>query len=81
MGDSTNPHYVLVWYLGERGESPLIRYHDGTVTATLTCYENCQYVSWTSRSEGRVIFSGRIRVTNDPLIYSIMRDAAAGFLN
>ncbi|MBB5503133.1 hypothetical protein HDG37_007372 [Paraburkholderia sp. MM5384-R2] len=51
------------------------------MTATLTCYENCQYVRWTGRSEGRAKFGGRIRVTNDPLIYSIMRDATAGFLN
>lgn len=81
MGDPTNPEYVLVWYLGKQAESPLIRYQDGTMTATLTCYENCQYVRWTGRSEGRAKFGGRIRVTNDPLIYSIMRDATAGFLN
>lgn len=80
-GDPTEPEYVWVWYLGKRASSPLIRYQDGTTMATLTCYDDCQFVRWTSKPDGQPIFSGRIRVTNDPLIYSIMRDALSGFLN
>jgi hypothetical protein len=30
---------------------------------------------------GKVVHAGRIRVTNDPLIYAIMHDALAGYLS
>jgi len=79
--DSTKPEYVLVWYLGKRASGPLIRYQDGDMTAILECYESCQYVRWTGLSEGKSSFSGRIRVINDPLIYSIVRDATSGLLD
>lgn len=79
--DSTAPVYVLVWYLGRNSGGPLIRYQDGNMTATLECYEDCQYVRWNEISEGKVISNGRIRVSNDPLIYSIIRDATSGLLN
>lgn len=79
-GDSTKSEYVFVWYMGENANGPLIQYQGGSMRATLECYEDCQYVRWNGTSEGRGRFSGRIRVTNDPLIYSIMRDATAGLL-
>lgn len=81
LGDSTEPEYVFVWYLGEESSGPLIRYQDGPMTATLSCYENCRYVRWSRISEGKVISSGRIRVINDPLIHSIIRDATSGLLH
>ncbi len=30
--------------------------------------------------EGKLTHTGRIRVTNDPLIFAIMQDARAGYL-
>lgn len=79
--DSTKPEYVLVWYLGKRASGPLIRYQDGDMTAILECYEDCQYVRWTGVPEGRSSVSGRIRVINDPVLYSILRDATSGLLD
>lgn len=80
-GDATKPEHVLVWYMGKQANGPLIRYQDGAMVVTLECYEDCQYVRWTSGEGGRKSSGGRIRVINDPLIYSIIRDATSGLLN
>lgn len=73
---------VLVWYLGTRkGQGPAVRYQDGGSTGTLTCYDDCQFVMGATTVNGKVTHIGRIRVTNDPLIYAIMRDARAGHLS
>jgi len=73
---------VVVWYLGTRkGYGPAVRYQDGPSTGTLTCYDDCQFVLGATTVHGKVTHTGRIRVTNDPLIYAIMRDAQAGRLS
>jgi hypothetical protein len=72
---------VLVWYVGTNGDKePVIRYQDGKSTGTLTCFDSCQFVRGTTSIDGRVVHTGRIRLTNDPLIYGIMHDALAGRL-
>jgi hypothetical protein len=73
---------VLVWYLGNRtGRTPSVRYEDGASSGTLTCYDDCQFVRGVTTVAGKVVHAGRIRVTNDPLIYAIMHDALAGYLS
>lgn len=73
---------VLVWYLGNRtGKTPSVRYQDGASNGTLTCYDDCQFVRGVTTIAGKVVHVGRIRVTNDPLIYAIMHDALAGHLS
>jgi hypothetical protein len=81
LDDSTGPEYVFVSYLGKEPSGPLIEYRDGSMTVALRCYENCQYVKWSAISDGKIRESGRIRTINDPLIYSIIRDATSGLLD
>jgi hypothetical protein len=72
---------VLVWYVGmNRARQPVVRYQDGASTGTLTCFDDCQFVRGTTSIDGHVTHTGRIRITNDPLIYGIMYDARAGRL-
>ncbi|WP_250533170.1 hypothetical protein [Caballeronia sp. AZ10_KS36] len=73
---------VLVWYVGvSKGNEPVVRYQDGPATGTLSCYDDCQFVTGITQTGGRITQTGRIRVTNDPLIDAIMRDARSGALS
>lgn len=73
---------VLVWYVGvSKGNEPVVRYRDGPATGTLSCYDDCQFVTGITQTGGRITQTGRIRVTNDPLINAIMRDARSGALS
>jgi hypothetical protein len=72
---------VLVWFLGVRKGGPAVRYQDGLSTGTLTCHDDCQFVLGATTVHGKVTHTGRIHVTNDPLIYAIKRDAQAGRLS
>ncbi|WP_143327948.1 hypothetical protein [Caballeronia pedi] len=73
---------VLVWYAGTSKENePVIRYQDGASSGTLSCFDNCQFVRGTTLIGNKLVHTGRIRVTNDPLIYAIMHDARAGRLS
>jgi hypothetical protein len=78
---STDGSFVLVWNDGTRGGERSVRYQDGTSNGTLTCYDGCQFVYGTTLMDGKVVQTGRIRVTNDPLVYEIMHDAASGSLS
>ncbi|MDR5812525.1 MULTISPECIES: hypothetical protein [unclassified Caballeronia] len=81
-GEGAAERRVLVWYLGNRtGRTPSVRYQDGASGGTLTCYDDCQFVRGVTTVAGKVVHVGRIRVTNDPLIYAIMHDALAGHLS
>jgi hypothetical protein len=79
--NSIDESFVLVWNLGTRGGEPFVRYQDSTSNGTLSCYDGCQFVYGTTLIDGKVVQTGRIRVTNDPLIYKIMSDAEAGYLS
>ncbi|GJH15690.1 hypothetical protein CBA19CS22_04130 [Caballeronia novacaledonica] len=72
---------VLVWYMGTNKDGePIVRYQDGASSGTLSCFDNCQFVRGATLVGHRLVQTGRIRVTNDPLIYAIMHDARAGRL-
>ncbi len=72
---------VLVWYVGtNKDREPIVRFQDGASSGTLSCFDNCQFVRGETLIGHKLIHTGRIRVTNDPLIYAIMRDALAGRL-
>lgn len=79
--DSTDESFVLVWDDGTHDGEPVVRYQDGASNGTLTCYDGCQFVYGTTLVDGKMVQTGRIRVTNDPLVYEIMHDAAAGHLS
>ncbi|WP_250450477.1 hypothetical protein [Caballeronia sp. ATUFL_M2_KS44] len=81
MDGADSESRVLVWLLKVRqGNQPVVRYQDGTSSGTLACYDDCQFVSGATMIEGKLTHTGRIRVTNDPLIFAIMQDARAGYL-
>ncbi|SAK45607.1 hypothetical protein AWB77_00849 [Caballeronia fortuita] len=74
-------HLVLVEYMGRNQHNePVVRYQDGTSSGTLTCFDKCQFVRGATRVGGRLVQTGRIRITNDPLINAIMHDARMGRL-
>jgi hypothetical protein len=80
-GPAEAQNTVLVWYLGtNQDKEPVIRYQDGASSGTLSCFDHCQFVRGATFVGEKLVQTGRIRVTNDPLIYMIMHDASAGRL-
>jgi hypothetical protein len=74
--------FVLVWYRGKtNNKEPLVDYRVGNSSGTLRCIDDCQFVQGTTLVDKRVVHTGRIRITNDPLIYAIMHDARLGKLS
>jgi hypothetical protein len=79
--DVETQNRVLVWYMGRSSNNePVVRYQDGASSGMLSCFDNCQFVRGSTFVGGTLVQTGRIRVTNDPLIYAIMHDARAGQL-